>query len=410
MAALGPNNTPDNLNGNFKKVYMKGNDVVRLIPQSVKIYPEMEFIPTEKQGGASYNVPVQLQGENGFSYGGSQGLAFALNDSVAGEVNEATVKGCELVLRSTLSIAAAARSEKGGEVAFIRVTKLLVQSMQEAMHKRLEMQTLYGQVGLAAVASVSGNDITISDASFASGIWCGSRGMKLSVYAANLTTLRGSCQITAVNIETKTISVDLLPVGTVATDVIFEFGANGKEFAGIHKILSNTGSLFGIDAAIYELWRGTVYSVAGNLSLPKIQAGIAQAVGKGLDEDMDIYLSPVTWEKLATDQAALRRFDYSYKEDKAKAGHRSLEFFSQNGTIRIIPHMMVKQGFAYGLVMSDFEKVGSTDVTFLVPGRGEEFFKLLEAANGYELRCYADVAIICHKPNKQLLFTGITNA
>lgn len=411
MAALGPNNTVDTLNGNFKKVYMKGNDIVRLIPQSVKIFSEIEFIPTEKMGGSSYSVPVQLQAEQGFSYGGSAGNAFALNDAVAGEVNQASVKGCELVLRSNLSIAAASRAEKS-EGAFVRSTKLLVQNMQESMHKRLEMQAIYGQVGIGVLASVDipNNKVVIADSDWASGIWTGARGMKLSFYSPG-NVLRGSAQITSVDIANKTLNLDLAPATVAAADIIYDFGAFGKEFAGIHKILSNSGTLFDIDASIYELWKSTSFPVAGNLSFPKIQQGIAAAVGMGLDEDMDLYVSPVTWEKLATDQAALRKYDYSYKSEKSQLGSKVLEMFSQNGAIKIHPHTMVKQGYAYGLVLSDFEKVGSSDVTFQVPGRGnEEFFKLLESANGYELRLYCDLAIICHKPNKQLLFTGITNA
>jgi hypothetical protein len=343
-----------------------------------------------------------------FSYGGSAGSAFSLNDAVAGEVNEATVKGCELVLRSNLSIAAASRAEKS-EGAFVRTTKLLVQNMQESMHKRLEMQALYGQVGIGVIESTSGNDIIISDASWASGIWTGARGMKLQIYSpAN--ALRGACQVTAVDIENKKLTVDLLPVSATVGDVLFDFSANGKEFAGIQKILSNTGSLFGIDASIYELWKSTVYPVSGNMTFPVIQKGIARAVGKGLDEDIEVFMSPVTWEKLATDQAALRKYDYSYKADKSQLGSKSLEMFSQNGTIKLTPHTMVKEGIAFGLVLSDFEKVGSSDVTFQVPGRGDDFFKLLENANGYELRLYCDLAIICHKPNKQILFTEISNA
>ena len=232
--------------------------------------------------------------------------------------------------------------------------------------------------------------------------------MRLDFYSAG-GAKRGSASVVSVDLDAKTVTVDTMPPGVVATDRVYEKGAFGKEFAGIHKILSNTGTLFGISAATYNLWKSTVYSVGGQLSYEKINKGIARAAGKGLDEDIKLFVSPATWSVLATDQAAFRRHDSSYKSSEAEQGFESVKFFSQNGTVEVIPHTYIKEGFAYGLVLDEFEKVGSTDVTFKIPGKGEDFFRPLENAAGYELRCYADWAIFCHKPNKQILYTGITN-
>lgn len=398
-------NTVDTLNGNFKKVY--SDKLNKIIPSSVKILPEIEFIPAEKMGGLNYNVPVVLANEHGVTYGGDEGSAFTLEAPIAGTIKEASVKGNEIVLRSFLSYGAASRAEKSMG-AFVRSTKHLVENMVESITKKLEAEILYGQMGLASVASKSGNDMTITAAEFASGIWVGSEGMRLQIYSS-AGALRGDCKVTSVDLDAKKVTVDTLPAGVVATDVIFEYGAKGKEFAGIHKILSNTDSLFGIDAAQYNLWKATTFAVGGNLSYDKINQGISKAAGKGLDEDIKLYVSPATWSKLSSDLAAFRRYDSSYKSSEGEQGFESVKFFSQNGTVEVIPHTYIKEGYAFGLVMDEFEKVGSTDVTFKVPGKGEDFFRPLENAAGFELRCYADWAIFCHKPNKQLLFTGITN-
>lgn len=398
-------NTIDTLNGNFKKVYTSAG-LNKIIPSSVKILPEIEFIPSEKMGGLNYNVPVVLANEHGVTYGGDEGSAFTLDAPVAGTIKEATVKGNEIVLRSFLSYGAASRAEKS-EGAFVRSTKHLVENMVESITKKLEAEILYGQMGLAEVASVSGNTFTITTAEFASGLWTGAENMRLDFY--NGTTKRGSASVVSVDLDARTVTVDVMPSGVAAGDDVYEKGAYGKEFAGIHKILSNSGALFGIDASTYNLWKSTSFAVGGNLSYEKINQGIAKAAGKGLDEDIRLYVSPATWSKLATDLAAFREYDSSYKSDGAEQGFRSVKFFSQNGSVEVIPHTYIKEGYAFGLVLDEFEKVGSTDVTFKVPGKGEDFFRPLENAAGFELRCYADWAIFCHKPNKQILYTGITN-
>ena len=93
------------------------------------------------------------------TYGGSAGQAFGLNQAIASEMQEAQVKGCEMVLRSALSVGAAARSISS-QGAFEQATKLLVRNMLKSMHIRLEVQLLYGQVGLARVEGVAGTVIS----------------------------------------------------------------------------------------------------------------------------------------------------------------------------------------------------------------------------------------------------------
>jgi hypothetical protein len=60
---MAQDNTVTTLNGNFKKVY--SDSLNKIIPSSVKILPEIDFIATEKMGGLNYNVPVVLANEHG---------------------------------------------------------------------------------------------------------------------------------------------------------------------------------------------------------------------------------------------------------------------------------------------------------------------------------------------------------
>ncbi len=253
---------------------------------------------------------------------------------------------------------------------------------------------------------------------WAPGIWSGSEGMKIQAYD---TLTGGSVQNTGVNAMTvsavdmtlRTVTVDDA-AGLAAGDLIYFNGAYANEAAGLHHILSNTGTLFGINAANYSLWTGNTHSVNGggsaaNLSFNEVTDAIDLAMEKGLDEDAVLLVNNRTWTDLMQDLAALRDIDYSYATAKVDFGHKALTFFTQNGKIDIRASIYVKEGFAYLFVPRHFLRVGSTDVTFNRPGQADSFFMDLENAAGYELRSYTDQALFCHSPGKQVLIDNITN-
>jgi hypothetical protein len=125
-------------------------------------------------------------------------------------------------------------------------------------------------------------------------------------------------------------------------------GTNGADEAvGLDKIFTNTGTLFGIDAAVYSLWQANVFPVGGALTLAKIQEGVAIAAQRGLSEDVSLYVNPTVWQDLSSEQVAFRMFDSSYSAKKAANGFEALEFYSQNGKITVYAHKYVKEGEAF---------------------------------------------------------------
>lgn len=347
--------------------------------------------------------------EHGVTFNNGDGSAFNLNAPVAGVIRDATVRGSEMVLRSVLSYGAASRSVGGGTKAFMDGTKFLVQNMMRSVTKKLEIEMLYGQMGYGTVASAAGNVITVTTAEWAPGIWAGAEGLPVEI-RSTAGALRGQAAVTAVDLSARTVTVDALPGGTVATDVIWHKGAYGNEFAGLHKIITNTGSLFGIDASQYNLWKGNAFapSVTGVLSFAIIQQAIAKAVEKGLDSDVLVLVNPGHWDDLLSEQAALRMYDSSYSSSEADNGAKSIKFYGQNGMIEIVPSIYVKEGYAYVICLDEMMRIGSTDVTFKRPGEGDQFFRDLENSAGYELRLYTDQALFCSAPGKNVLISNIT--
>lgn len=406
MAAAG-SNTYTTLNALFKEVY--ADKVENLQPENTKLIQRIPFSKRSALGNL-YHQPVILGMEQGVTYAGPTDDAFDLDDAIPGAVKDAQIQGSQMMLRSRLGVAAASRASNGDKSSFESATKFLVRNMLRSLAKRLEVGMLYGGVGIGTVGSVSTNNLTITTAEWAPGIWVGAETMKIEVYDATLATNRGAASITAVNMTTRVITVDAAPVGTVATDVLFYKSAKGNEAVGFHKIITNTGTLFNISAASYSLWKGNTLNISSNpLSFARVQEAISLAVEKGLDSAVVVLVNPRGWSDLLTEQAALRMYDSSYSVSVAENGSQEIVFFAQNGKVEIIPHIYVKEGYAYVLHLEECERIGSTDITFNRPDAEGKFFRDLDNAAGYELRAYSDQALFCYSPGKNVLISGIVN-
>jgi len=421
MSAEGAN-TIATLNGLYKKVY--DGKLENLIPDGVKLLNAIKFVRKEKRPGADYNQSVILGMEHGISFAAPDEGAFLLNNPIAGVIKQANIRGYQMVLRSAMAFDTMFAADSAGERAFEEATKYIFQAMMDSISKKLEIRLFYGQSGLAKIESVSGNVVSIQDSEWAPGIWGGSENMRLAFTNASTgLVIAGDCVVTAVDFDNKSITVDALPSDVSAalavnTPVsIHEYGSIGREMAGLHRIISNSGELFGISAASYSLWKGNSHSCqvdSGSgladspLTFNKLAKGLAKPVAKGLQSEVTVYVNPSSWADLMTEQAGSRRFDVSYKSGVSQTGSEALEFFSQNGKMTIVSSIFVKQGYAYAINHEQFLRVGSTDLTFKNPLSKDDFFHLLENNAGVGIRCYTNQALFCTKIGHQLMFTGIS--
>lgn len=403
------NTFSDVLNGLFKENY--ADKLENLIPEGLKVYKMIDFLSKDKQPGNLYHQPVILGHEHGITFASSDDDAFNLAAPVAGQIKDAQIRGNPAVMRSVIGYTAASRAAQGGSKAFMDATKYVVANMLRSFTKKLEIELMYGQMGYGTVASAAGNVVTITTAEYAPGIWAGAEKMPVEFRDATGATSRGTAEVTSVDLSARTVTVDLLPAGVIATDVIYHKGAYGNEFAGIHKILTNAGSLFNISAASFSLWAANSYSAgSASLSLAKIERAIALGVAKGLDSDVTVLVNPKTWADLLSEQAALRKYDSSYSPASMENGSRAIKFYGQNGMVSIEPTIYVKEGYAYIIDPKDFCRVGSADVTFKRPGMEGNFFRELENSAGVELRAMTDQALFCSAPGRQIIITAITNS
>jgi hypothetical protein len=414
MAAV---NTLDTL---FKRVW--GDGTIKALPRFAKLQEEVPFSKRERLGDM-YVVPVVLQFEHGFSYGVYQDGAFTLNAAVAGKVLQAQIRGAMIVLRSQLSYEDIFKAAEAGPAAFESATSLVVENMQRSFAKRQELAFWYGQTGLATVSAIASHVITVTDATWAPGMWSGMKDCVLSSYtgitgsdtahdAASGSGTTTGIIVSSVSMSAKTITVTADST-TIAADVLFFYGSRSasafKECAGIDKIMTNTGSLFNIDAGSYELWKSTSRAVSGPVSMLAILNGISDAQNMGLDDDTKLWLPTKRWNSLNADQAALRR--YGAYASKAENGSEGIVYHSVNGLNEVVAHPFLKEGEGFLTVnpKKRIMRVGATDITFKRPGMSENIFRELVDNAGLELRAFSDQAVLIQLPAQCTKYTGITD-
>ena len=396
-------NTAATLDGLYKSIYGE-NGPIELLPDMAIL---QNLIPFNKaqQTGKSYEVPVVVSSAQGFSYGLAD-ATITLSTEVAATLKNVTVKGAQIVGQASLNYDAASRSV-GNKQAFMDSAHLVVKDLFESHGRKLEMSMLYGSSGIGAVASLSVQDIILTAASFADGLWIGAEGMKIDVYTSGGAVRQASLTVSAVNSATYTITVVGTTTGIVATDVLYVSGTFGNECFGLDSIITNSTTMFGIDASAYSLWKGSSYSCgAATLTMAKILSGAAQAIARGgLCRDAVLLVHPSSWNNLNADQAALRQ----YVDDKNSAlnGFEKIDYRGPNGKISVVSHPMVKRGEAFLVDIKNFKRVGSQDISSQTPGKSEEIFLHSQTLSAYLLRTYSNQAILCEKPAQCVKFTAI---
>jgi len=320
--------TVSQLDGLYKVVY--GDKLDNLIPDNAILVKKIKFAQADKLG-KQYNFPVVLTNEHGVTRAAAGAGSFALKSSIAMTTQEAQVLSYQHVIRSTMDYEAAAKATSKGKASFLNATELLVKNMLESMTYEMELDMLYGQrpIGSSSVStniSATSTRLTITAADWAIGVWAGSENMTINFYNGGTLVSSGADAIftvSAIDADNRYVTVTGTSTGITALDTvmaattgqidIYRDGAYGNTMAGIDKICVNTGSLFNISAATYNLWKANTYSVGGNLTFAKVVSGLNSAIGRGLkNTKMQLFVSPYTWTVLMNDLEGDRRYDSTY--------------------------------------------------------------------------------------------------
>lgn len=419
------------LDGVFYQQYAK--KIQNLMTDYSLLRDEIKFVSRDRQNGNFYNQPVTVAPEAGVTYYPTSDDAYALNGAIGSTTQNAQIMGSQVTIQSNLSYAQMAKADSSTK-AFVNATAYAVTNNLNEHSKRLEVAMLYGGSGIGTTSATNGSStstttiVTVTSASWASGIWSGSYNIIINFYNGTSLVSSGADAVFSVIATsdppngTKTITVSGTSTGitalvalTATPLTIYYAGAYGAEMTGIDTILNNTGTLFGIDAATYNLWESNVSTQSGTLGFSKINAAIATAVGRGgLREDVSVLVNPNTFVDLTNELAGLRRYDSSYKPAEGEIGTQRVRYSAQNGMVTVEPYALVKNSDAFVLPMRRFLRLGATDITFerqgATGGYSGKYFFDLPTANGVELRSYSHQAIFLDSPAKAVYITGFTNS
>jgi len=390
--------------GLLKKVY--GSEVNNLVPDAAILTKEIPF-RAAKRIGDSYNEAVSLAAEQGITYAGSDVDGVPYADPVPGTVKQASIKSTQLIGQMHIGFELASRAMTGGsEAAFKSALDLPVSNFALSMRNRQEINLWYGNKPIGVVGAVSGTTITISDAEWAAGIWTCLLNAKADLYVGSTAVVRISgVQITGMDLTAKTITLSAA-TAVAANDTIYLAGARGSESAGIHDIITTSGSLWGIDNTVYPAWKGNTYAVGGGLTQAKLDRAACLAMDKGFLGNRKLFVHPRVWSELLVEQTARRQF--TSDSGTMSNGANTLRFKSQAGDIEVISSPFIKMGYGYLLNLDDFVRIGAVDFKLGDPAGKDSGVRALTNVTAYQVIGYANTSLFCRKPGNQTLLTGIT--
>ena len=424
--------TTATLDGYFKERYAD-TGLVNAIPDDGNdlIASKVRLSAGEKLGD-SYHQPIMLQRPMGWTFAGgaTSGTAFALNAGVSGLTKDATVSGVEFVLREQVSYGTVKRGMSSVE-AFGSVFDETVRRMQESSVFARELSLLYGGSYLGDIEVVAGSGTTrtwtLTLAGTSPAIWWQFVGGKLDCYSTSSgvpTTKRNTTEpitLTAVDIVSASdnrinlsVSGDATDLtACVATDLLVPQGAVGNWMTGLFAVAVNTGTLFGISAATYPLFKATSRTASSaQASMALLLHALKQNTLKSGAGKRTAMVSLATFTDLNNNVAALQRFLDRSVKGEVQMGTDAISFANAKVMLDIEVHPLMREGQALIVDWRSHKRIGSTDHTWSlgVEGSQPRFFRELENQAGFELRCYWDQGHYTPRPNSMTLITNIVNS
>jgi hypothetical protein len=430
--------------GNLKVVY--GEDLIKVLPESAIMQKQY---PLSKSGafpavGDYFSALIGLQLPWGFSFLGigteNTTTNYTLGDALAGQTQAAKIYANTTVLVDNLNYQILDRAASSGSTQAV-MSALSYSGMQMAVSMRnvLEMQILHGQDGLGASAgAISTLTVTFDGATTSVGMLSTLIGARVQWFQSNLTTARTAhdssnyLTVSAVDVSVPAsptltmVATGTTNVAAVTTgDVMYIGGSRGISVAsgatsvpfyeqiGLNKQLRTvTGTMFDI-AKTQPGWQSNLQASVGAFTPSAFVQAAATAMNRGgkLGEYSGI-LHPDTWGVLSSALATNEVYNQQGPSPYSMKRTGTDEIEVRNGGIRItaIAHPFQKRGLGMVFPKDEFHRIGSTDVTFAVPGRpsGEEFYFPVNGQAAMQRQCRADFQGVLLTPNAGTYLSGIT--
>jgi len=382
-------NTPTTLASRLKEQFADG--ISQLVPGTIRL-GKLKF---RKELGKNYNLDLQLSDELGHSVG--QG-SVTLNGTIAQSSARATVDAYSHILQYQASYDLINRAQGGGK-SFASFTDSKFIPATESFQRRQEILYMYGREGLGKVLTNTSGALVISVDTWCPTVWLGLKGATLEAWTSKSAGSQhnGVLTISAVDVSTRTVTVTGTSSAVVADDHLFFTGTHAAGHIGLMSIARNTGTIFGVDAAVNEVWKANSYDVGTSaITLGKILSGAALAANKGCAEKLVCLVPIKAYQGLVADESALRSYGADYN-GKAKNGFSSITFLGASGEIEVQPYQFIKEGEMLMYPERWTYIIGSGQMDMEVGQDGKMYFDVATTSDK-EMRLFADTQIFCEKP------------
>jgi hypothetical protein len=410
-----------NIQGLFKRRYAQ---YVNPLPSDNTLADEMKFVPQNVRPGEDYRFPVQMQIEHGVSHNTDE-TAFTVAGVIDSKVETANLDGSTILVAGNIPYDVIAKAMNGDSAYFPAMDyKVKALMMGGELYRELSLGW-GGGTGAATGAevavvssSVSGANlgatqvVNITRATWSAGVWNLMTGAEVDILQSDGDTSRET-GVTVDAVVAATNRVQLTKASSSATvaanDKIIVRGGEDTTCYGVKAILENTGSLFGISAATYPQWQALNYSAgSATLTVAKIQRMGALLARNGLSKGGKLLVAPETFADLVEELQDHDRYP-NPSGDAKQTGFYNLLVKSPCGPIDVACYKFQQQGFAFFLAKGTGKRVGSTDLTFSLPGTNKWFYVELESNAGCQIRVFSNQAPILTIPYHCAIIDNIQN-
>ena len=390
-------NTPTTIASRLKEIYPEG--ITQLVPSTnVLVGGKLKFRKDLTQGEL-VRFDVQLAGEQGFSMGSGE---VTLGGAVTQTSAKAEVTGFSIILQSNVSYDAISRA-KTSKQAFAQFNNSKYIPTAESFRTRQEIIAMYGRQGIGTSAgAIAGQVITITPGTWCSALLLTLKGAVIEVWttvaAGGSTQHESYMTVGAISIANKTVTVDGTATSVTTGDILFLKYSRSAGPYGLMDIAVNATTMFGIDAATYELWKANAYDVGTSaLTLGKISLASAMAADKGCAEKLCCLVPHKAFQSLVNDQSSLREYGANYTPAKFENGAESIVLHGATGAIEILPYMFIKEGESLMFPERYTYLIGSEEMTNQIGQSGDIYFDL-ESTSSKQMRFFSDWTVFCEKP------------
>lgn len=414
------------LNGIAITKYAKRAEDV--IPVDVAPLTSMLTLEQGQKLGLQFQFPLELTYDDSTTYAAAGSGAFSFNETVTGQMLPAIVNSTNYLHRGVIDYETIARTDDApSEGAIENAVDRMMFRIDTGLSANMEVDFWYGGTNIGVVADpIVGNGsngapagqlrVTITNASFAPGLWIGRKGSRFDCYQLTAATGRPTSTKRNANAALVLYRFDLKNrqvyftgnstdfAAVTAGDGFLKFNAYGQGTQGMDYVMTSEGTtLYNIDTTQYDLMQPSYYDNGGvGLTLKRLYSGMSDPISKGVGmRGVDVWLNPDNFADLLANESILRR--YAEAGGTGKNGFSGLTYDSQVGRMTFLPTPIIKRGEAFvGPTKRTCSKVGAAEPALknfgMRGGNDAQYLKPIENKAGCEAQKYGNLGFLNKLP------------